>query len=142
VEQEVMKDRRITIVEIATEVGISETSVRTILHDHLEMRKLSAVWVPKLLGAQQKADRVTICEVLLLLQEIYGENFWRQIITVDECWLPYFNVETKQQSKEWRKKGEGPPVKARRAPSVGKVNYDYGFLGLRRNNFNRLLAAR
>lgn len=121
VEEVVMNDRRVTIAEIEAQVGISEKSIRRILHDHLQMTKLSAVWVPKLLGPAQRADRVSISQELLALEESYGKNFWRRIITVDESWLPYFNPETKEQSKEWRRRGEGPPIKARRVPSVGKV---------------------
>jgi histone-lysine N-methyltransferase SETMAR len=36
--------------EIASAVGISSERVHNILHQHLNMRKLSARWVPRLLS--------------------------------------------------------------------------------------------
>ena len=42
----VYSDRRIQVEEIAQALGISHGSVSTILHDRLDMRKLTARWVP------------------------------------------------------------------------------------------------
>ena len=42
---------------IATELGISQERVHAIIHNHLEMTKVSARWVPKLLGPDQKRLR-------------------------------------------------------------------------------------
>lgn len=85
------------------------------------MTWVSARWVPKLLAPEQKDERVRQCGALLFLKEEYGEEFWQRIVTTDETWLPYYNPETKAQSMTWVKKGEKPPVKAKSAPSVGKV---------------------
>lgn len=121
VEKMLQRDRRLTIREISDEIGIGTRQVHTILHDHLGVSKVSARWVPRLLGPEQKLNRVDTCRELQDLLQEYGEDFWRRIITTDETWIPYFNPETKSQSKEWRRPAEGPPVKARAAPSVGKV---------------------
>lgn len=121
VEKCVMEDRRVTVSDIATQCGISTGSVVEILHDHLQMAKLSARWVPKLLGAEQKSDRLSVCRDLLDMVQLEGEKFWQRLITTDESWLPYYNPETKAQSREWRRKGEGPPLKPKTVPSVGKV---------------------
>ena len=40
---------RITIHQIAQEVKISAGSVKTIIHDHFHMHKVSARWIPRLL---------------------------------------------------------------------------------------------
>lgn len=117
----VLTDRRATVQVIAKETGISTGSVVTILHDWLEMSKLSARWVPKLLEQKQKDERVAACKALLALQQQYGDEFWTRIVTTDETWIPYFNPETKEQSKQWRRSDEGPPVKAMRTQSLGKV---------------------
>ncbi len=121
VENVVMEDRRITVRDISDQCGIGTRQVLEILHDHLELSKISARWVPRLLGPFQKSERMDTCQELLALEQSYGENFWRRIITTDETWIPYYNPETKTQSMEWRRKGEGPPVKAKTAPSIGKV---------------------
>ena len=121
VEQAVMDDRRVTVREISDHVAISYGSAHEILTNELGMSKLSARWVPKALGAPQKQDRVDICRELLNLKEQYGEDFWRQIIITDETWLPFFNPETKEQSKQWRRSHEGAPVKFRSDWSTPKL---------------------
>jgi len=121
VEKIVMEDRHVTIREIALTMDISTSTAHEILHNRLQLNKISARWVPRLLGPELKHNRVEACRELLEISDQCGEDFWQRILTVDETWLPYFNPETKVQSKEWRRRGEGPPIKARTSPSVGKV---------------------
>lgn len=121
VEDLILKDRRITLREIIDEIPISKGSVVEIIHDHLHMSKVAARWVPRLLSSNDKAKRKETCQMLLDLQKLYGETFWDRIITVDETWLPFFNPETKNQSMQWRSKGDDSPVKAKVVPSAGKV---------------------
>jgi histone-lysine N-methyltransferase SETMAR len=45
----IMGDRRVTIDMIAEEVGISHGSVWNIIHYELDMKKVCARWVPKML---------------------------------------------------------------------------------------------
>ena len=42
-----MQDRRIKVSQIVGEMGVSEGSVITILHDHVVMSKVSSQWVPE-----------------------------------------------------------------------------------------------
>lgn len=102
-------------------MGIREASIHTILHDHLQMTKISAVWVPKLLDASQRAERVNIGREFSVVARKLWRKVWRRIVTVDESRLPFFNPETKQQSKQWRKKDQEPPIKPRQVPSVEKA---------------------
>uniref|UniRef100_T1IFR7 Uncharacterized protein n=1 Tax=Rhodnius prolixus TaxID=13249 RepID=T1IFR7_RHOPR len=44
----VMDDRGVKVREIASAMGISNERVHNILHQHLDMTKLSARWVPRL----------------------------------------------------------------------------------------------
>jgi len=55
----VMDDRRVKVREIASAVGIWSERVPNILLQHLNVRKLSARWVPQLLTVNQRRDRVT-----------------------------------------------------------------------------------
>lgn len=121
VEEALNEDRRKTVQAIALEVGISYGSIRTILHDHLGCSKKSARWVPRLLQEHQKAQRVEMCKQLLALWDADPENFPSRIVTGDESWFHHYDPETKEQSKEWRKKHEGAPIKARVQKSAGKV---------------------
>ena len=61
----VYSDRQIKVEEIANALHISHSSVSTILHDHLGMRKLTAHWVPKSLSDEQMATRASGCSALL-----------------------------------------------------------------------------
>jgi len=50
----VLDDRRMKVREIAETTGISKERVGCILHEELDMKKLCARWVPRLLTADQK----------------------------------------------------------------------------------------
>ena len=47
-------DRRLSMVEICQELGISYGSVESIIKNELQFRKISARWVPRLSSDQQK----------------------------------------------------------------------------------------
>ena len=51
--------------EIAETIGISKERVGYILHEELDMKKLCARWVPRLLTADQKRTRMNISEQCL-----------------------------------------------------------------------------
>jgi len=53
----ILEDRRISAKSIAEQLGISREGVVSIIHEDLDMRKLSAKWVPKCLNADQKRQR-------------------------------------------------------------------------------------
>lgn len=114
-------DRRLTIEQIVSEVGISYGSVQSIITDQLGFRKISARWVPRLLTENQKQVRSEICERHLHRFQQEGEVFLRRIVTCDETWVHHYTPESKMASKEWRRKDEGCPVKAKTRPSAGKV---------------------
>ena len=52
VERLVLNNRRIKVAEFASECGISNGSVYTIIHEQLGMSKVSARWVPRNLNMQ------------------------------------------------------------------------------------------
>ena len=51
----ILEDRRISTKSIAEQLGISRERVGSIIHEDLDMRKLSTKWVPKCLNANQKS---------------------------------------------------------------------------------------
>ena len=53
----ILEDRQISAKSIAEQLGISRERVGSIIHENLDMRKLSAKWVPKCLNADQKRQR-------------------------------------------------------------------------------------
>ena len=51
-----LEDRWISAKPIAEQLGISRERVGAIIHEDLDMQKLSAKWVPKCLNAGQKVN--------------------------------------------------------------------------------------
>ena len=62
-----MENRLIKVREIAEIVGISVGAVHNILHEKLEMKKMCARWVPRLLTIDQKRTRKDISEQCLTM---------------------------------------------------------------------------
>ena len=65
----ILEDHRISAKSIAEQLGIARERVGSIIHENLDMRKLSAKWVPKCLNADQKCQRCQSSEQHL---EIFG----------------------------------------------------------------------
>jgi histone-lysine N-methyltransferase SETMAR len=58
-------NRRITVLELLQEVGISVGSVEESLHDELKVSKVSARWVPWLLSPKHRERRLVAVTQLL-----------------------------------------------------------------------------
>ena len=76
-------NRRLTVREVADEVGISVGSCHQIVTEKLQMRRVSAEFVPRLLTDDPKDNRVQISQELLTNAN-GNENFLKNIITEDE----------------------------------------------------------
>jgi len=72
--------------------------VGSIIHEDLDMRKLSAKWVPKCLNADQERQRCQSSEQLLDFFFVHDPNYFlSRLVTMDETWLYHYDPETKQQ---------------------------------------------
>jgi len=60
----ILEDRRISALSIAEQLGIPRERVGPIIHEDLDMRKLSPKWVPKCLNADRKRQRCQSSEQL------------------------------------------------------------------------------
>jgi len=60
----ILEDRRISAKSIAEQLGILRERFGSIIHEDLDMRKLSAKWVLKCLNADQKLQRCQSSEQL------------------------------------------------------------------------------
>jgi len=60
-----LEDEKISAKSIAEQLGISCERVGSIIHEELDMRKLSARWVPKCLNVDQKRQWCQLSEQLL-----------------------------------------------------------------------------
>jgi len=65
IHEPILEDRRISAKSIGEQLGISRERVGSIMHEDLDMRKLSAKWVPKCLNADKKRQRCQSSEQLL-----------------------------------------------------------------------------
>jgi len=115
----ILKDRRNSTKSIAEEPGISREPVGSIVHEDLDMRKLSAKWVPKCLKADQKRQRYESSEQLLEFFQRDPNDFPSRLVTMDETWLYHFDPDTTQQSVEWQHSGSPRPKILKNFP--GKV---------------------
>lgn len=79
VEDLLKEDRRMTIRQISVRLGIGTRQVHDILHDCLGVSKVSARWVPRLLGPEQKLNRSDTCRQLQELLARYGDEFWQPL---------------------------------------------------------------
>jgi len=94
VRQIVRENRRMTVSSIAEQVNIDRETIRKILTEDLDMRKVCAEMVPKEFTEDEKQRRVTICRDLLERQD----DILGHVITGDETWVYQYNPETKWQS--------------------------------------------
>ena len=62
--QLILQDRHVTYCEIETTLGISGTSIHSILHKHLTVKKICSHWIPQNLSIAQKNQSIRVAKVL------------------------------------------------------------------------------
>jgi len=117
----ILKNRRVSIDDVANSLNISHGSAFTIMHDKLGFRKVCARWVPRELTEEHKRNRVEICQSLLTRYRDEGDTFLERIVTGDETWVHHFEAESKRQSMEWKHPGSPRTKKFKTQSSAGKV---------------------
>lgn len=116
----IRKDRRLSLRAIAEQLNISKDVVSQILHDHLNMRKVCAKMVPRLLSQDQKDCRVNICADVL--ERIENDpTYLERVVTCDETWIFQYDPETKRQSLHWKSPNSPRAKKARMSKSKFKA---------------------
>jgi hypothetical protein len=74
---------RIIVLELSQEVGISAGSVEEILHNELNVSKVSTRWVPRLLSPEHRERRLAAVTQLLRRYKREGAEFLDSIVTCD-----------------------------------------------------------
>jgi len=87
----------------------------------MDMKKLCARWVLRLVTADQKRTCVKISEQCLERFNKNKPDFVLRFITMDETWIHRYTPESKQLSKQWTEAGCSAPKKKSSVPSAGKV---------------------
>jgi len=117
----ILEDRQISAKSIADQLCTSRERLGSIIHEDLDMRKLSAKWVPKCLNADQKRQWCKSSQQILDFFRRDPNDFLSRLVTMDETWLYHYDPERKQQSMEWRHSGSPCPKIFRVQKSGGKV---------------------
>jgi len=129
----ILEDHQISAKSIAEQLGIPHERVRSIIHEDLDMWKLSAKWVPKSPNADQKRQRCQSSEQLLEIFRCDPNDLLSRLVNMDEIWLYNYDPETKQQSIEWRHNGSPRPAsnisECKNPPEISRLE----FLGSRRH---------
>jgi hypothetical protein len=95
------EDRCRTIHELADTIGISYGVCQVILAENVNMCRTAMKFVPWHLKDDQKQRHINVC---LELREMASSApaFISRIIMVDESWIYGYDLETKQQSSQWK----------------------------------------
>ena len=126
IRQIVRENRRLTVRSIAEQVNINRETVRKILTEDLDMRKVCAKMAPKELTEEEKQRRVTICQDLLEMQD----DILGRVVTGDETWVYQYDLEKKRQSAQW-KTGNSPRPKKNPSDQIKSQNNVADFFDIR-----------
>jgi histone-lysine N-methyltransferase SETMAR len=121
-----LADRRQTIHDVCEISGLSHGTVQRILADNLNMRRISARFLPRLLSFDQKVHRVSVCRELKQ-QARDDPNFISNIIAGNETWVYSYDSEIKQQSTQWKSPNSSRPKKVRQVRSNAKSRIFFFF---------------
>jgi hypothetical protein len=78
-----LNDRKVKLIEIVGTLNISKKRVEHIVHEYLDMQKLFAKWLLRLLTIEQNQQRVDDSEQCLAIFNCNKDEFFRRNITVD-----------------------------------------------------------
>jgi len=79
------------------------------------MHHVATKFVPRILTADQKQQRVNVCTEIRQLAS--DETFLSRVINGDESWVYSYDPETKQQSSQWKSPTSPRPKKATQVKS-------------------------
>jgi len=118
---EIGQNRRLSIRGAVAElINIDKETVRQILHNSFNMKKVCLKMVPRLLTPEQKEIRMNIYADILQNTE-NGQNFLENIITCDESWFFQYDPKSKYQSMHWKSPSSPRQKKARHSKSKFKA---------------------
>jgi len=107
----IRSNRRLTIREISEDMNISYGSIKNTLTTDLNMRQVSAKFVPRVLMVEQKQQRLSIS--LELRDSATSDSSFLGNIVGDETWVYGYDPETRVQSSQWKSHSSPRAKKAR-----------------------------
>ena len=91
----------VSIQRVSTLLSISHGSALTIHHDHLNMAKVCAQWIPHQLHDEQKKQRMTSAQEIIDIFDGDCRGRLSDIVTVDEKWFNVFMMPNKWENWHW-----------------------------------------
>ena len=86
-------NRRLTVRDVADEMGIGIGSCHEMFTEKLQMRRFRVKFMLRLLTDDQKQNRVEVSQEVLASAN-GNENFLKTIATGDKTWVYGYDVET------------------------------------------------
>ena len=114
-----MNDPKVKVFETAEIVSISTERVVNILY--LCMRKICAIWVPRMLTINQNRIHVTSSEQNLAYFNCNPRELLPRLVIIDKTWIQDYITESRKGSKQWVKLGETAPKRPKTQQSARKV---------------------
>ena len=96
-----------TTRELARRLGSTHQTINSQLRA-LGYRKVLSVWIPHELRDSDRANRMSICQSLLLRP--HRKDFLRNVVTGDESWVLYANH---TRERQWLPRGQPPKKEAK-----------------------------
>jgi len=97
----IQSNRQLTSREISGDMNISYGSVQNILTTDLNMRRVSAKYVPRVLRVKQKQQHLSI-SLELRDHAASDSSSLGNVIMGDETWVYGYDPETRVQSSQWK----------------------------------------
>ena len=95
-------DPHLTIDEIQVETGMSHGTIERIISEYLQLRKITARWMPNILTDAQRIERVRLCEENLAK---FHQGTWRlyDVVKGEESWFYHKQISNGALDTNWRK---------------------------------------
>jgi hypothetical protein len=119
VHNKILNDRKVKLIEIAETLKIAKKRVEHIVHEYLDMRKLCAKWLPRMLTIDQNQQRVDDSEQCLAIFNRNKDEFFRRYITMDVTWTSQHSRVQSTVSRVWTERNEPKPKRGKTQRSAG-----------------------
>ncbi|CAF0880875.1 unnamed protein product [Rotaria sordida] len=113
VREVITNDPHSTYDDIIAETFLSHGTIERIIHDCLQMKKITSQWVPHQLTDEQKQERVKLCRENLAK---FRDGSYRlcDIKTGNETWIYHRQIHRKSTNASWVGEDESPTTIVRR----------------------------
>ena len=127
-----------TYREIETTLGISRTSIHSILREPLTVKKICSLWISHNFSIVQKQDCVDWSKEMLEKYDRGASKYVYDIVIGDESWIYVYEPESKQQSTVWVFQVDPTPTKVAYARITSKKMMKLKYRSDRFNNARKM----